>query len=243
MFGNTLARAQRATARLPLPLGEGMRVRVTNLRIWMLVLCLIAFIPLAEATPKIHHWTLDNGARVYFVETHELPMLQIRAVFDAGASRDPANRAGLARLTSAMLDEGTGDLTADDIASRFEGLGAEFGAGVDRDMATVDLRSLSDSALLDPALDLFSKILAGPSFPAGVRRKPRMREGAPRRSGSPARPEPRSRATEIPSGVRVSPARAPESAREGHGPSPARRGAGRHERPRSPAFPVRCRNP
>jgi len=70
----------------------------------MLVLCLIAFIPLAEATPKIHHWTLDNGTRVYFVETHELPMLQIRAVFDAGASRDPANRAGLARLTVAVLD-------------------------------------------------------------------------------------------------------------------------------------------
>jgi zinc protease len=93
-------------------------------------------------------------------------MLQIRAVFDAGSSRDPANRAGLARLTSAMLDEGTGDLTADDIASQFESLGAEFGAGIDRDMATVDLRSLSDSALLDPALDLFSRILAGPSFPA-----------------------------------------------------------------------------
>jgi zinc protease len=166
MFGNTLARAQRATARLPLPLGEGMRVRVTNIRMWMLVLCLIAFIPLAEAAPKIQQWTLDNGARVYFVETHELPMLQIRAVFDAGSSRDPVNRTGLARLTSAMLDEGTGDLTADDIASQFESLGAEFGAGVDRDMATVDLRSLSDSALLDPALDLFSKILAAPSFPA-----------------------------------------------------------------------------
>jgi zinc protease len=132
----------------------------------LVFLCLLFISGVASAAPKIQQWTLDNGARVYFVETHELPMLQIRAVFDAGSSRDPANRAGLARLTSAMLDEGTGDLTADDIASRFESLGAEFGAGVDRDMATVDLRSLSDSALLDPALDLFSKILAGPSFPA-----------------------------------------------------------------------------
>jgi zinc protease len=152
--------------------GRGQGVRVPNfgtttfLRAWILALCFIAFVPQVEAGPKIQQWTLDNGVRVYFVETHELPMLQIRAVFDAGASRDPANRAGLARLTSAMLDEGAGDLTADDIASRFEGLGAEFGAGVDRDMATVDLRSLSDSALLDPALDLFSKILSAPSFPA-----------------------------------------------------------------------------
>jgi len=131
----------------------------------LVFLCLLFISGVASAAPKIHQWTLDNGARVYFVETHELPMLQIRAVFDAGSSRDPANRAGLARLTSAMLDEGTGDLTADDIASQFESLGAEFGAGIDRDMATVDLRSLSDSALLDPALDLFSKILSAPSFP------------------------------------------------------------------------------
>ena len=119
----------------------------------------------AVATPKIQHWTLTNGARVYFVETHELPMLQIRTVFDAGSSRDPADKAGLARLTSAMLDEGAGSLTADDIARQFEGLGAEFGAGVDRDMATVSLRSLSDASLLDPALDLFVRVVSSPSFP------------------------------------------------------------------------------
>ena len=119
----------------------------------------------AVATPKIQHWTLTNGARVYFVETHELPMLQIRTVFDAGSSRDPADKAGLARLTSAMLDEGAGSLTADDIARQFEGLGAEFGAGVDRDMASVSLRSLSDASLLEPALDLFARVLSTPSFP------------------------------------------------------------------------------
>jgi zinc protease len=32
-------------------------------------------------------------------------------------------------------------------------------------MATVDLRSLSDSKLLDPALELYARILANPSFP------------------------------------------------------------------------------
>lgn len=119
----------------------------------------------ASASLKIQHWTLANGARVYFVETREIPMLQIRAVFDAGSSRDPADRAGLARLTSAMLAEGTGTLNADDIASQFEGVGVEFSAEADRDMATVNLRSLSDPTLLDPALGLLAKLLAAPSFP------------------------------------------------------------------------------
>jgi zinc protease len=133
---------------------------------WILVLCLLAFIPQAFAGPKIQHWTLENGARVYFVESRELPMLQVRVVFDAGSSRDPAKKSGLANLTAGMLDEGTDGLTADDIASRFEGVGAEFGAGIDRDMASVSLRSLSDPALLEPALELFTQVLARPSFPA-----------------------------------------------------------------------------
>lgn len=120
----------------------------------------------AFAGPKIQHWTLENGARVYFVESRELPMLQVRVVFDAGSSRDPADKAGVANLAASMLDEGTDGLSTDDIAGRFEGVGAEFSAGVDRDMAGVNLRSLSDSALLDPALDLFAQILAKPAYPA-----------------------------------------------------------------------------
>ena len=164
MFDRNRARTARLGS-LPSPLaGEGVGMRGRFLA-WILALCFIAFIPQAEATPKIQHWTLANGARVYFVETHELPMLQIRAVFDAGSSRDPADKAGLARLTAAMLDEGAGNLTADDIARQFEGLGAEFGAGVDRDMASVSLRSLSDASLLEPALDLFARVLSTPSFP------------------------------------------------------------------------------
>jgi len=120
---------------------------------------------LAAAGPKIQHWTLKNGARVYFVEARALPMLQLRAVFDAGAGRDAPGRSGTAALVSSMLNEGTGALDADAIALRFEGLGAEFGAGSERDMAFADLRSLSDSRLLEPAVDLMADILAAPSFP------------------------------------------------------------------------------
>lgn len=134
-------------------------------RILLLISLLLASVNVL-AGPKIQHWILSNGARVYFVESRELPMLQVRVVFDAGSSRDPAEKPGVANLTATMLDEGADKLGADDIASRFEGVGAEFSAGIDRDMATVSLRSLSDSALLDPALDLFAQILAKPAFPA-----------------------------------------------------------------------------
>ncbi|MBS1236540.1 MAG: zinc protease, partial [Proteobacteria bacterium] len=70
----------------------------------------------AFATPKIEHWTLKNGARVYFVEAHNLPMVTLNVVFDAGSARDPQGRNGLSMLTNHLLDNGTGELDADAIA-------------------------------------------------------------------------------------------------------------------------------
>jgi zinc protease len=131
--------------------------------------------PLAGASPKIEHWSLANGTRVYFVPARVLPMVQLRVVFDAAAARDPQDKAGLARLTSDMLSEGADGLTADQIADRFEGLGAEFGSGAERDMATVDLRSLTDPKLLEPALDLFARVLTAPTFPAASLERERQR--------------------------------------------------------------------
>ena len=120
----------------------------------------------ASASPRIEHWTLANGVRVYFVEARELPMVAMQVVFDAGSARDPIGKQGLSLMTAGLLNEGSGDLDIDAIATRFEGLGAEFSAGSDRDMLSVALRSLSDRALLDPAVDLAAQLLRAPSFPA-----------------------------------------------------------------------------
>ncbi len=136
---------------------------------------LALFSAVAAAGPKIEHWTLANGTRVYFVPARELPMVQLRVVFDAAAQRDPADKRGLAHLTSTMLREGTGSLTADDVAQRFEGVGAEFGSGADREMVTVSLRSLTDPTLFDPALKLFARLIAAPSFPAASLERERAR--------------------------------------------------------------------
>jgi len=128
---------------------------------------LLLSVPLTVlATPKIEHWTLANGARVYFVESRGLPMLALNAVFDAGSARDPADRNGLSMMVNGLLNEGSGELDADAIAAGFEGLGVEFGASSDRDMAGVSLRSLSDPALRAPALALLARLLRAPSFPS-----------------------------------------------------------------------------
>jgi zinc protease len=118
---------------------------------------------IAHAIPAIQHWQTENGARVYFFPAPELPMVDVRVVFAAGSARD-GERPGLANMTNGLLEEGAGGLSADAIAARLEGLGAELGNGALRDMAWVSLRSLSDAAQLDPAVELLSTIVSAPDF-------------------------------------------------------------------------------
>lgn len=125
--------------------------------------CLFLLAQLAWAGVNIQHWQTSQGARVYFVQTPSLPMADIRVAFDAGSARDDA-QFGLAALTSALLDTGAGDWNADEIANRFDSVGAAFSAGVSEDMAWLSLRSLTEKALFDKALSTFQTILTQPRF-------------------------------------------------------------------------------
>ncbi|MBE9515833.1 MAG: insulinase family protein [Proteobacteria bacterium] len=129
-----------------------------------LVLCFVTGAS-AWAGPKIQTWQLENGTRVLFAPARDLPMVQMSLVFDAGSARDQKGRYGLAAFVAGMLEEGAAGMSANDIALGFESLGAEFGASASRDMATLSLRSLSDSDYLDPAVELFQKLASKPDFP------------------------------------------------------------------------------
>ncbi len=129
----------------------------------------------AQAAPPIQHWTLANGARVYFVESRELPMLQLRVAFDAGAAREPAGKQGLARLTAGLLREGAGTLDANRIAATLEDLGAELGVDASLDAAEIQLRSLSERGMREPALEVLRQMLLDPSFPEDSVKRERAR--------------------------------------------------------------------
>jgi zinc protease len=136
---------------------------VTMARHFLLAAALL-FAGAARALPDIQSWTTARGAKVLYVEAHELPILDVRVVFDAGSARD-GKLGGVAGLTNSMLDQGAAGLDADAIANGFDQRGAQFGSGSERDMAWVSLRSLSDSKLLQPSLKLFGKVLVSPDFP------------------------------------------------------------------------------
>lgn len=98
---------------------------------------------------------------VYLVETHELPIIDLRIVLDAGRVRD-AQTPGLAVITSELLDQGAGGHATQDIANRFESTGAIFDVAVTHDYTTLSLRSLIQH--LDPVLDNLMDVVGAPDF-------------------------------------------------------------------------------
>ncbi|WP_239016234.1 M16 family metallopeptidase [Spiribacter vilamensis] len=114
---------------------------------------------------EIQEWKTDAGADVLFVERHELPIVDIRMTFDAGSARD-GERAGLARMTSNLLLEGTPERSAGEIARGFERYGARVSTGSGRDTAEVSARALSEAERLDPVIDDLAAAVANADFPA-----------------------------------------------------------------------------
>jgi zinc protease len=129
-------------------------------------LLLLVVACVASATPPIETWQTTEGAKVLFSPAPDLPMVDVRVVFDAGSARD-GGQPGLAALTGAMLDQGAGDLDANSIAERIESVGAKLSTGAGRDMATVSLRSLTDPKALEPAVETLLRVLGEPTFDAG----------------------------------------------------------------------------
>jgi zinc protease len=149
----------------------------------------------AVATPKIQTWQTANGVKVLFVPANEIPMLDVRVVFDAGSARDNGlsgardnGLSGLAVLTNGLLSEGAAGKSSQEIAETFESVGAQIEYDAGRDMAVVGVRSLTESRYLSTAVKSLTEVLTQPDFPqdAFQRELNRMKVSVKARQQSPA---------------------------------------------------------
>lgn len=129
---------------------------------------------LAFANPHIQHWQSASGAKVLFVEDHDIPMLDVAVSVPAGSSYD--TKSGVAGMTHDLLDLGSEGLSEDAISSGMADVGAELGGEIDQDRASVSLRTLSHAAERDQALSIMARVLQHPVFPDAilVREKTRL---------------------------------------------------------------------
>lgn len=129
----------------------------------------------AWAGVAIQHWTTPHGTRVYFVENHDIPMLDVAVDFPAGSRFDTPEKNGLAAFTHNMLDQGAGGMSDVTIAQRLADVGAVLGGLFDRDRAGVSLRTLSSARERDVALAILAAILHKPEFPMNTLQRERAR--------------------------------------------------------------------
>ncbi|ABE49003.1 M16 family metallopeptidase [Methylobacillus flagellatus] len=118
----------------------------------------------AQAALNIQHWETSNGSAVYFVENHDLPIIDISTNFAAGSARD-GDKPGLAGLTRYLMTLGAGGMSDEQISSGMADVGAILGGDLDADRAALKLRTLSSEREQKVALDIYTKILHQPDFP------------------------------------------------------------------------------
>lgn len=129
----------------------------------------------AFATPHIQHWQSASGAKVLFVENHDIPMLDVAVTVPAGSSFDTAEKSGVAGMTHHLPDLGTETSSEDDISRGMADIGAQLGGGFDQDSASVSLRVLSSEAERVQGLNLMASVLQQPLFPEAILERERTR--------------------------------------------------------------------
>lgn len=120
------------------------------------------------AAPVIEHWAVPSGAQVFFVENHDLPMLDVQVDFATGSVHDPEGKSGVASLTHSLLDLGAANMDETEIASRLADVGALLSGSAGIDRASLHLRTLSAMDQRTPALAIMRSVLVAPQFPAAV---------------------------------------------------------------------------
>ncbi|MCU1308494.1 MAG: peptidase M16-like protein [Acidobacteriaceae bacterium] len=111
-------------------------------------------------TPVVSH--LANGLTLMLVERHNLPIVSATLVVNSGSEQNPADRAGLAAFTAALLQEGTEKRSSLQIAEETDAIGASINAGSSSDSSGVTMRTLKRS--VDAAFDIMSDVALHPTF-------------------------------------------------------------------------------
>lgn len=138
-------------------------------------LVLLLSVCVAHAQLPIQHWQTKSGARVYLVENHDLPILDVTVDFPAGSGFDRPEKSGLASMTNHMLRLGADGLSEDEIARGFADVGAQVASRFDSDRGGLGLRTLSSAAEREQALRLMLRILRRPEFPQAVLEREKVR--------------------------------------------------------------------
>ncbi len=114
--------------------------------------------------PQPERIVLSNGMVIYLVEDHELPTITVGVTLRAGSRWEPADKAGLASLTGAVMRTGGSvSRSGDQLDEELDRLGARVETGIQQDSGGAYVSVLKED--IDKGVSILADILQHPAFP------------------------------------------------------------------------------
>lgn len=131
------------------------------IRIILAAVIAVAAIP-ANAEVDIQEVVSPNGTKAWLVEESSIPFVALNVWFQGGGTLDLPGKRGATNLMVGLLEEGTGDMDAQDFAREAEELAAEFDYEAYDDVVAISARFLTENR--DEAVALLRKSVVEPRF-------------------------------------------------------------------------------
>lgn len=111
--------------------------------------------------PPYQKFKLKNGLTIYLMEQHEVPLINMSAVFDAGAVQD-GNRYGVANMTAQALLFGSAKYTKAQLEEKIEYVGASVDTYAGKEVAKLTASfAVKDQDVL---FDIIQDVMTKPTF-------------------------------------------------------------------------------
>jgi zinc protease len=145
-----------------------MRTLISRLTLILTLALFSAGIPARASHAAMDIQTVTSptyGIKAWLVEDHSVPLIALNFAFkDAGTAQDSPDKQGLVRLMSNTMDEGAGNLNAQDFQKALDDNSISLFYSADRDDFKGALKTLTRKK--DTAFDLLRQSLNAPRFDA-----------------------------------------------------------------------------
>lgn len=113
--------------------------------------------------PKVEQVTLSNGMKLFLLQDHELPLINVSAKIRTGSVYEPTDKIGLATITGeVMRTGGTTNKTGDEIDEILESIAASVETGIGLNSGSASMSVLKKD--IDTGLSILADVLMNPEF-------------------------------------------------------------------------------
>lgn len=112
--------------------------------------------------PEVWESTLENGLKVYGVQSDEVPLVQFNLVIDGGQLLESMNKLGVANLTADLMEKGTKNKTVSELEDALAQLGASVNIFAGKESIRVSGTTLAKN--YDATLALAKEMLLEPRW-------------------------------------------------------------------------------